>query len=162
MGKIDGRIESARLTGLANRKHGHSSPKNRTATYRSWETMKARCYNKNDPSFVLYGKRGIHVCQRWKSFVLFLKDMGERPRNMTLDRINCDGHYTPSNCRWATPHTQQRNKRNNRLIKYKGNFVPLVVVSELSGVPYQRLWERVVRRKWDIEKAISKKSQAYV
>jgi len=161
VGWVDGRIAASRITGLANRVHGHSSPEHRTATYRSWETMRARCRNKHDPSYQLYGGRGIKVCKRWDSFIMFLKDMGERPLNTTIDRKNCNGNYKPSNCRWSTPSAQQRNKRNNRLIQFRGEIMPLVALSELSGVPYHRLWERIVRRGWSVELAISKKSQAY-
>lgn len=93
--------------------HGHSrkGKKNISAEYNSWHSMKSRCLNKNAPNFVLYGGRGITVCDRWKVFKNFLEDMGERPKGKTLDRINVNGNYEPSNCRWATLSEQQKNKR---------------------------------------------------
>ena len=71
--------------------------------------MKGRCYSPKFPGFYHYGARGITVCQRWReSFQAFIEDMGERPDGMTLDRINNDGNYEPSNCRWTDRVTQMR------------------------------------------------------
>ncbi len=154
--------ETARRNGMANRKHGQSVPGERTATYRSWETMKARCLNPHDPSYKDYGARGITVCQEWReSFEAFFIDMGDRPRGMTIDRIDVNDGYCPGNCRWSSPSRQGRNKRNNRLVEFRGETVPLVVVAEQTGVPYQRLHERIVRRGWSVEDAINKPSRAY-
>jgi len=83
----------------------------------------------------------------------FFADMGERPRGMTLDRKDTNGDYCKSNCRWSTAKVQQRNKRNNRLVLFHGERVPLIVVSEQSGIPYDRLWQRIVRRGWSVENA---------
>ena len=95
-------------------------------TYVSWGAMKQRCYNKNSKSYNWYGGRGIKVCDRWiDSYDNFLKDMGERPKGMTLDRKNPDGDYTPENCRWADVFTQAQNKNNTRNVKSGEHLIKL-------------------------------------
>lgn len=89
-------------------KHGHS---NRTQTYNSWAGMKQRCFYIKHKYYFNYGGRGITVCERWMNFSNFLEDMGERPKGTTLDRINPNGNYEPSNCRWATIEEQIKNRR---------------------------------------------------
>jgi len=83
-----------------------------TPEYRSWQMMKNRCHNPKARDYAYYGGRGISVCKKWRdSFATFLQDMGRRPTpKHTLDRINTDKNYTPSNCRWATRETQARNR----------------------------------------------------
>ena len=98
-------------------KHGRNKKGNTKPEYVSWQSMKQRCYNTNKDNFSNYGGRGIKVCDRWKdSFINFFTDMGERPEGYTLDRINNDGNYELSNCRWATYKEQRNNQRKNILI----------------------------------------------
>ena len=87
--------------------HGYSGSR----TYVSWNGMLTRCMNPNVREYVKYGGRGIKVCKRWFKFENFLEDMGERPPNTSIDRINPDGNYTKSNCRWATRREQEFTKR---------------------------------------------------
>jgi hypothetical protein len=77
--------------------------------------MHQRCSNPNHHRYALYGARGITVCERWRSFETFLADMGERPDRATIDRVDPDGNYEPSNCRWASSFEQAWTKRSNRL-----------------------------------------------
>ncbi len=101
-----------------NTTHGQS----RTSTYHIWQGMKYRCYVEGSKHYVNYGARGIRVCDRWlelngKGFLNFLEDMGERPKDKTLDRIDNNGHYCKENCRWVDSSTQafnQRKKSTNR------------------------------------------------
>jgi len=88
-------------------------------TKQCWQDMKQRCYNKNSRGFKYYGGRGISVCNRWlESFQNFLEDMGEKPDGFSIDRINVNGNYEPSNCKWATPKEQRDNRRDIRLIEF--------------------------------------------
>jgi len=138
-----------------NFKHGQARPESRGPTYRSWECMRSRCRNPNNPDYARYGARGITVCERWNSFQVFLEDMGERPQGTTLDRIEVNGNYEPGNCRWATPREQQRNKSTGTRVTFRGAVVSIKELSEMTGQPYQRLHERIIRRGWDAEKAVS-------
>lgn len=90
--------------------HGEGRPP--TVEYQIWIRMRQRCSNPRCDDYRLYGGRGIKVCKRWDSYILFLKDMGRRPsKRHSLDRKNNDLGYSPSNCHWATPSQQSRNKR---------------------------------------------------
>jgi len=108
-----------------------------TNTYRVWVNMKGRCSNKNIQCYKNYGGRGIKVCDRWMKFENFLEDMGEKPNNLSLDRINVNGDYEVNNCRWATNKEQSRNMRNNSYVTYKGKRFLVIELAETIGItPY--------------------------
>lgn len=95
-----------------NLRHGHSTNKIRSTTWITWMNMKQRCLNPNNPKFTIYGRRGIKICNRWlHSFKNFLNDMGEKPgKDWGIDRIDNDGNYEPSNCRWITISENSRKQ----------------------------------------------------
>lgn len=137
--------EVAVRNGLATKRHGET----KTTTYKTWISMKARCFNPSDQAYDKYGGRGITVCERWaNSYELFVEDMGKRPRGMSIERINVNGDYEPSNCKWATAKEQARNKRCTLQVIYKGAKMSLSEAAERSGIPYQVLRERKQRLAW--------------
>ena len=94
------------------RKHGMvNSP-----TYTTWESMIQRCTNKKQIHFKDYGGRGIKICEQWKKFENFLEDMGERPKNKEIDRIDNDGNYCKENCRWVTRKENINNRGRKKSI----------------------------------------------
>ncbi len=85
-------------------------------TYKAWRNMRKRCLQPNFKYYYNYGGRGITITEKWlgkDGYTTFLSDMGERPDGLTLERMNNDGNYEPSNCKWATMKEQQNNRRNN-------------------------------------------------
>lgn len=104
-----------------NTKHGYNRRGKMKPEYRIWSNMKYRCQVKTYKEYHLYGGRGIKVCDRWQLFENFISDMGNRPsKGHSIDRINPNKNYEPSNCRWATSLEQGKTRRNNRWIEYDG------------------------------------------
>ena len=91
--------------------HGQTG---KTNTYKSWSHMKGRCLNQTDAAFKDYGGRGIKLCDRWHSFDNFYEDMGDCPPGHSIERIDVNGNYEPSNCKWIPRKLQARNTRKTR------------------------------------------------
>lgn len=128
----------------------------KTTEYNSWNNMKARCLNKNNHKYPNYGNRGIKVCDSWlESFENFYKDMGNKPKDKSIERIDNNGNYEPKNCRWATPKEQARNTRRNFLITYKGETKCLAEWSEILKIDYKKLIYRTKYTDWSIERAFT-------
>lgn len=139
------------LIGDTSRIHGMDG----TPTYRTWDTMKRRCLNPNSISYESYGGRGIKVCKRWLKFENFYADMGEKPNGTSLDRIDNDGDYEPSNCRWATYKQQARNRSSSRLISYGGKLYTMAELVEKFNINRGTLEHRISVLMWPIEKALT-------
>lgn len=133
--------------------HGQSS-NGASPTYRSWRSMRRRINNSRQIGYKNYGGRGIKITPEWDDFRNFLRDMGERPSDATLDRIDPNGDYEPSNCRWASPTDQARNKRDNLLLSYQGETLCAVEWAERLGIAPANLYKRIALG-WTHEKAIA-------
>lgn len=115
-----------------------------TRIYGVWSNMKGRCYNPNKEHYCCYGGRGISVCGEWMEFGNFYLWAMENDYSddLTIDRIDSDGDYEPSNCRFVTLKEQAQNKRNNINIEYDGKTVGIGELSEISGLKYETLRQR--------------------
>lgn len=100
--------------------------------------MVQRCSNPKNKAYKDYGGRGIKVCDRWREFAKFFEDMGEKPDDMTLDRKDNDGDYTPDNCRWASTTEQNNNRRNSIYV----DGVPLKQWAADNSLPYSTAYYR--------------------
>lgn len=126
--------------------HGRS----RQRIYWIWTGMLARCHNSASPAYGNYGARGIVVCDSWREFANFYRDMGEPLPGQTIDRINNDGPYSPENCRWASRSTQSRNTRANTVVTIHGVSKCIADWADDLGVPAARLSARL-RLGWPAE-----------
>lgn len=143
-----------KVTNLGSTTHNET----KTRLFKIWGAMKERCYREKHSHYKNYGGRGIKVCEKWKNDFVEFKEWainnGYR-ENLTLDRINVNGNYEPSNCRWATQKEQHNNTRKNHYIQYKGKTYTISQLSELVGRKYTTLKERI-KAGWSIEDAVSK------
>lgn len=125
-----------------------------TKTYRAWKSMMARCETASASHFEYYGGRGIKVCERWHRFENFIEDMGECPPEMSLDRIDTNGNYEKTNCRWATREQQCNNKRDNHNLTWNGKTHTLKQWSTILGINYSTIRARV-NRGWDVDRVLT-------
>jgi hypothetical protein len=117
--------------------------------------MKTRCSNPNAVNYANYGGRGIRVCSEWQTFEGFFADMGES-NGLTLDRIDVNGDYEPSNCKWSTRKEQGNNKRNNNVIELNGKRMTAMQWSEQTGIGESTIRKRI-RLGWPVEKVLTEK-----
>ncbi len=136
-----------------NTRHGHASGDNQSRTYKSWCSMFRRCRNPAAEQYPDYGGRGITVCERWNDFVTFLEDMGERPEDTTLERLDVNGPYSPENCVWATIQQQSRNRRNTVRLTLNGVTKCLSEWADECGINRNTLRRRLANG-WSVEDAI--------
>ena len=125
-----------------------------TQAWNSWKAMLERCCVETSKDFKKYGARGITVCVRWReSFETFLVDMGERPPQTSIERVNNNGNYEPGNCVWGTPIQQGNNKRNNRFIEYAGKRQTSAQWAREIGISQNRLLWRL--KNWTLPRALT-------
>lgn len=125
-----------------------------TREYNIWCHMKARCYRKTNTRYKYYGARGIKICDQWvNSFKQFYLDMGDAPDKYTIERINNNGNYEPSNCKWATQYDQVQNSRNCVYITYMKQTKTLTNWAKTIGITKNAMMQRHYR-KWPIEKML--------
>lgn len=121
--------------------------------YKVWKSMKYRCSNPNLNNYKDYGGRGIKVCDRWLSFTNFIEDMGRRPSNKhSIERVNNDGNYEPSNCEWATTDKQSANKRQTLLTHFDKTQTVPQWANEL-GIDRRKIYWRL-KKGWTTERAL--------
>lgn len=146
------RREVTAQKGRNNATHGQTG----SPEYTCWHAMLKRCKNPNNDDYDNYGGRGISVCPRWHSFERFIEDMGLRPSpRHSIDRYpDNNGNYEPSNCRWATPKEQAHNRRNNHLVMYNGELLPLSEASRRAGVNMSTAWRRIRVWGWSDDDAL--------
>ena len=137
-------------------KHGMTH----TRLYTIWCFMKKRCLNNNRRDFKYYGGRGIKVCDEWKEnfkcFYEWAMSSGYAD-NLTLDRIDANGNYKPSNCRWVTMKEQCENRKSNRLISAFGETHTISQWAQKTGLKFTTIKGRIDRLGWSAEKALSNK-----
>ena len=131
-------------------KHGGTG----TPEYKCWQKMRERCNNPNDKNYKNYGGRGIEITSRWDDFKLFYSDMGRRPSDIySIDRINNEEGYEPSNCRWATKKEQANNRRSNVLLTHKGRTQNINQWREELGFSNMLIQNRL-KKGWSVEKTL--------
>ena len=146
-----------RKSGNIRRTHGGCG----TRLYRIWKNMKKRCNNPNSPDYIKwYGSHNIKVCDEWNNSFESFRDWAMSNGyndNLSIDRIDVDGDYSPNNCRWSTNITQANNKHNVNRIEYNGESHTVTEWANIIGVNRQTLYYRLFVYKWSIERALTTK-----
>ncbi len=131
--------------------------KSNTRLYNIWHTMKQRCYYEKHKSFNIYGGRGIRMCQEWRNNFQAFYDWAISngyAEDLTIDRVDINGDYEPSNCRWVTMKEQSNNKRNNHLIEYNGKVKTVSQWADEIGIDKNVLYKRLIGG-WSVQKAFT-------
>ena len=130
--------------------------------HETWSDMKKRCYNPNSKSFPTYGGRGITVCEEWKddfqSFYKWAMANGYAD-DLTIDRIDVNGNYSPENCRWVDKLTQANNCRTNHYLTFNGKTQSIAEWARELGVSDSLIRQRIVTLGWSVERALTEPSR---
>lgn len=131
--------------------------KTKRRIHTAWKNMRARCTNPNHREFNRYGARGIMVCKEWESFEPFYIWSLENgyDEHLSIDRVDVNGNYEPSNCRWTTWDVQVRNRRNNHYLECNGRKMIISDWARELGISEQGLSERINSGNWTIEEALT-------
>lgn len=151
----DVRSKNAQELKIGEKMKKHGDANKNLPLYNVWCAMKRRCYNPRVKYYALYGGRGIKVCNEWMDYLPFKEwalSNGYH-QGLTLDRINCNGNYEPSNCRWVTTQEQQRNRRNNKHYDYKGKLYTVLEIANMVGLKPRTIQGRI-ERGWTIEEVV--------
>ena len=135
-----------------NKKHGDKNER----LYHIWKSMRERCNTPSCRSYYNYGGRGIGICSEWDDYLNFKNWAINNgySKDLTIDRINVDGNYEPSNCRWVTMKQQGNNKRTNVFLTYNGKTMTMTQWAEEIGIDHRVLWSRL-NSGWSVEKALT-------
>ena len=139
-------------------KHNSTHKETETRLYDIWCSMKRRCNNPTDNAYPRYGGRGITVCDEWNSSYENFRDWANTngyEAYLSIDRINNDGDYCPSNCKWSTDTEQANNRRNNRLVVFNNEMHTLAEWARILGISRTTLADRIDKHHWSIEKAFT-------
>lgn len=133
-----------------NKKHGMSG----TQIFHVHRSMMDRCYMQTSHAYKNYGGRGITVCERWHDFENFYADMGDKPKGMTLERMDNDGPYSPDNVRWASYKDQANNRRSNVVLEFEGKKQTMQQWCDDLGLKIGTVWARL-NRGWSVDRALT-------
>ena len=136
-------------------KHGFS---HKERLYEIWKNMKRRCNDNTLSCYKNYGGRGIGICNEWESDYINFRNWAMSAGyndTLTIDRINVNGNYEPSNCRWSTYREQNNNRSNNRIMTINGYTSSLADICRKYNVKYKMVWKRL-KLGWSLEDAIIK------
>ncbi len=141
---------------VANINKTHNMAK--TRLYKIWKGIKTRCFNTNDKGYKNYGGRGITMCPEWKDDFMAFHDWAfdnGYEEGLSIDRINNNGNYEPSNCRWVDNITQQNNRRVNRYLTFNGETHTYREWSRITGINHCTISVRINKYGWSVEKALT-------
>ncbi len=136
----------------ANARHGMTGSR----THRVWIAMMSRCHVPSAKAYAAYGAKGICVCNEWHTFENFLRDMGECPDGMTVDRVDNSKGYERGNCRWATSVEQANNRKSNVLVTFNGVTQSIANWARETGLERKTLEYRI-RAGWEVARALCSK-----
>lgn len=126
-----------------------------TTSHSVWRNMKTRCNNPKSDRYKWYGRRGIKVCKRWELFENFYADMGEKPKGLTLERIDNNKGYSKKNCKWATHKEQANNRRTSRILTLNGVSLTIAQWSEKLNILPATICNRINKSGWSVQRTLT-------